>query len=82
MTLIPVNDELAQLIDGAQAPVVLVNSKGERLGRVTPAKAATLPDDATDEEVVAEIKRRMAADDGTRYSFSDLLQRLHEQFPE
>lgn len=74
MTLIPVSDETARLIGEATAPVVLVDSNGHYVGRV--AKVRILPPDASEEEVIAEIKRRMAEDDGTRLTHAEVMAHL------
>jgi hypothetical protein len=80
MTLITVSDETARLIGEATAPVVLVDSKGQRVARVT--KLNVLPLDASEEAVVAEIKRRMAEDDGTRLTHAEVMAHLRALAPE
>jgi hypothetical protein len=73
MTVVTLSDEQARLIGEATAPVVLVDSKGQRVGRVT---KLALPPDAPEAEVVAEIKRRMAEDDGTRLTHAEVMAHL------
>jgi hypothetical protein len=80
MTVITLSDEQSRLLGEASSPIVLVDSCGRELGTVSPTPK--LGPDATEEEVIAEIHRRMANDTGERRLFSDLLKELHERFPE
>jgi hypothetical protein len=80
MTFITVNDETARLIGEAAAPVVLVDSKGQHVGRVT--KVNILPPDASEAEIIAEVKRRMAEDDGTRIPHAEVMAHLRALAPE
>jgi hypothetical protein len=80
MTVIILSDEQARLIGEANTPIVLVDSSGRQVGE---AKAcSSLPPDATEEEVVAEIKRRMAADDGRRFTHTEVMNHLRSLAPE
>jgi hypothetical protein len=54
----------------------MVDSSGHKVGTVSPSWM--LPPDASEEEVVAEIHRRMATDDGYRRPFADLVKELRE----
>lgn len=81
MTVIPISDEQARLIGEAIAPIVLVDSRGREVAKVAPTEP-TLAPDASEEEVIAEIYRRMAADDGTRYTHAEAMARLRELAPE
>jgi hypothetical protein len=74
MTLIPINDDIARLIGEATGPVILVDTNGRHVGNVTRFKI--LPPDASEEEVVAEIRRRMADDDGIRYTHTEVMSHL------
>ncbi len=76
MTVIPISDEQARLIGAATMPIVLVDPRGREVGKVSPA--STLAPDATEEQVIAEIQCRMAADDGTRYTHAEVMARLRE----
>lgn len=82
MTVITLNDEQARIIGDATSPIVLVDPKGRELGKVAPTFVDTLGPDATEEQVVAEIKRRIATHDGTFRLGSDVLRELRERFPE
>ena len=79
MTLITLNDEQARLIDEATSPIVLVDLQGRQVATATAYRI--LPDDATEEAVIAEIKRRMATDDGTRFTHSEVMARLRTLAP-
>jgi hypothetical protein len=74
MTLIPINDDIARLIGEATGPVILVDPHGRHIGNVT--RYVILPPDASEEEVIAEIRRRMADDDGTRYTHTEVMNHL------
>lgn len=76
MTVITLSDEQVRQIGDANAPIVLVDSSGHKVGTVSPSW--TLPSDASEEEVVAEIHRRMANDDGYRRPFADFVKELRE----
>jgi hypothetical protein len=80
MTVIIPSDEQARLIGEANSPIVLVDSNGRQVGE---AKACTpLPPDATEDEVVAEIKRRMTADDARRFTHAEVMDHLRSLAPE
>jgi hypothetical protein len=74
MTLVTLSDEQVKLIGEATSPIMLVNSAGRKVGKVTPLNVP--PSDATEMEVVAEIRRRMAEDDGTRFTHSEVMDHL------
>jgi hypothetical protein len=80
MVQITVSDDLARQVADATAPIVLVDSSGRRVGTVSPSWM--LPPEASEEEVVGEIKRRMANDDGFRRPFADLVKELRERSAE
>ena len=75
MVQISVSDDLARAIENAGPCVMLVDSSGQMIGQVTPVKSKAGPIGMT-EEHVAELKRRMAEDDGTRYPFTEAIQRV------
>ena len=80
MTVVSISDEQARLIGEATSMVVLVDSAGRQVATASPSRI--LPADATEEEVIAEIERRIATHDGKFRPFSDLVKELHERFPE
>lgn len=82
MTVINVSDEQARLIGEATSPIVLVDSTGREVGTVAPTFADPLGPDASEEEVVAEIKRRMANDDGQRFTHASVMTHLRTLAPE
>jgi hypothetical protein len=82
MTVVTLSDEQARMIDAATSPIVLVDPRGRELGKVAPTLCDSPGPDASEEEIVADIKRRMATHDGTFRLYSDLLKELRERFPE
>ena len=82
MTLITVSDEQARLISSAESPIMLVDPRGQAVGKVAPMFVDSPGPDASEEEIVADIKRRMATHDGTFRLYPDLLKDLRERFPE
>lgn len=80
MTQITLSDELARQISEASAPIVLVDSRGHKLGQIAPLSSEQAAQ-VSDEEL-AEIKRRMANDSGIRYSHAEVMERLHRLAPE
>ena len=80
MTVVNISDEQAKLIGEATSLVVLVDSAGRQVATVSPSRI--LPADAAEEDVIAEIERRIATHDGNFRPFSDLLKELHERFSE
>ena len=80
MTFVTLSDEQVKLIGDATSPIVLVTSEGREVGKVTPVNI--LPPDASEDEVIAEIHRRMANDDGFRRPFSDLIKELEKRSAE
>ena len=60
MIEITVSDVQARVIAESTPPFVIVDSRGKRLGQITPIDAATAAQPAISAEEWAEIKRRMA----------------------
>jgi hypothetical protein len=79
MTFVTLSAEQVKLIGDATSPIVLVTPEGREVGKVTPP-VTILPKDATEEEVVAEVHRRMANDDGIYRPFSELIKELQQRF--
>jgi hypothetical protein len=76
MTQITVTDELARAIAQAGPFVTLVDSTGRAIGQVTPLRSnSDGPIGMTDEHRV-ELERRVAEDDGTRYVFAEVIERV------
>jgi hypothetical protein len=82
MVQITVSDELAHKIASGPLPIVLVDSRGNTLGQVRPVAALASVDASISEEELAEIKRRMAEDDGARFTTAQLLDHLRALAPE
>jgi hypothetical protein len=80
MVQITIDDELARAIVQAGSAAILVNSNGQALAHVTPMEHAG-PIGMTDEHT-AELKRRMAEDDGTRYTWPEVKEYLRSLAPE
>lgn len=80
MVQITVSDELAQAIAEAGQLVTLVDSSGRAFAHATPMEPVR-PIGMT-EEHLAELTRRMAEDDGTRYTFAEVIERVRALAPE
>ena len=80
MVQITVNDELARAIAEAGSVALVVDSSGRALAHLTPIEH-TSPIGIT-EEHLAELDRRMANDDGTRYTWDQVLEHLRSLAPE
>ena len=76
MTQITVTDELARAISQAGSFVILVDSKGRTIGQLTPVDSDLEGPLGMTDEHLAELKRRMADDDGTRYSWAEVKEHL------
>ena len=76
MTQITVTDELARAIAQAGPFVTLVDSNGRTIGQVTPLNSSLEGPLGMTDEHLAELKRRMANDDGTRYSWAEVKEHL------
>jgi len=61
-------------------PVVVIDSQGRTIGKIAPVPLG--PPAGSSEEELAEIKRRMANDDGTRYTTAEVLAYLRSLAPE
>jgi hypothetical protein len=81
MTQITLSDDQTRQLSEASAPIVFVDSRGRKLGELSSVNRSTSEDTISDEEL-AEIKRRMANDDGTRYTTAQVLQYLRDLAPE
>jgi hypothetical protein len=82
MTVLTLSDDQARLVAGASTPVVVIDSQGKTIGNLAPVpveSSATYP--ISSEELV-ELKRRMANDDGTRYTTAEVLAYLRTLAPE
>lgn len=85
MTQITVSDDLARAIIEAGPLVTIVDSKGRTIGQIRPIRS----EDATPigpigmtEEHLKELQRRMDEDDGTRYTFAEVIERVRALAPE
>lgn len=79
MTVVTLSTEQLRLIGEATSPIVLVDSQGREIGQIT---HLVQPSDSSEEEVVAEIKRRMATDDGARLTHAEVVAHLRALTPE
>jgi hypothetical protein len=76
MIRLTLTDEQAQLIAGASQPIDVVDSQGRALGKIAPTPQNQSDPGAISDADLAEIKRRMAADDGTRFTMPEMLEHL------
>jgi len=82
MIQIAVNDVEAFAITESSTPVVIVDSSGNALGQIGPVDAEVAGQPGIPAERWAEIKRRMANDDGTRYTLAEIMERVRALAPE
>jgi hypothetical protein len=80
MVQITVNDELARAIVQAGPAALLVDPAGRVVGQVTPIEHMG-PIGITDEHL-AKLDRLRAEDDGTRYTWPQVLEHLRALAPE
>jgi hypothetical protein len=81
MTQITLSDDQTRQLSEASAPIVFVDSGGRKLGELSSVNRDVGEETTTGEELT-EIKRRMANDDGTRYTTAQVLQYLRDLAPE
>jgi hypothetical protein len=80
MVQITVNDEIVRAIVDAGPAAILVDSSGRAVAHVTPIEH-TGPIGITDAHL-AELERLRAEDDGTRYTWPQVLEHLRSLAPE
>jgi hypothetical protein len=73
MTQITLSDELARQISEASAPIVLVDSRGRKLGQIAPLSSEQAEHLSDDE--LAEIRHRMQTP-GPGYTTKEVLEYL------
>jgi hypothetical protein len=76
MVQITVSDDLARAISEAGAFVALIDGTGRTIGHVAPVGSKLSGPIGMTDEHIAELKRRMAEDDGTRYTWAEVKERL------
>jgi len=82
MIQITVSDVQARVIAESSPPFVVVDPQGKPLGQITPVDPETATQPGISAEDWAEIKRRMANDDGTRYTLAEIMERVRALAPE
>ena len=82
MVEISISDEIARAIINAGSFAVLVDQRGQKVGRVAPCDELPSGTIGMTEEHIEELKRRIAEDDGVRYTFSEVIARLRAVAPE
>jgi hypothetical protein len=82
MIQITVSDVEARAISEASPPFVIVDPQGKPLGQITPVDPDIAARAAMSAEEWDEIKRRMAEDDGTRYTWAEVKEYLRTLAPE
>jgi hypothetical protein len=80
MVQITVSDELAQAIVSAGTIATLVDGRGRTVAHVSPVEH--IRPIGMSEEHLMEIERRMANDDGTRYTWAEVQEHLRALSPE
>jgi hypothetical protein len=80
MVQITVSDDVARAIAEAGSLAMLVDTQGRPLAHVTPVEPKRAI--GMTEEHLAELERRMANDDGTRYTLAEVMDYLHSLAPE
>ena len=81
MVQITVNDDLARAISQAGAVCQLSILSGQAVAHVTPVDPMSRPPSGMTPKHLAEIERRMAEDDGTRYSWPEVIEHLRVAGP-
>jgi hypothetical protein len=82
MTEIPASADVAKMIVGGSPPIFIVGPGGERIGKIAPLSDNESPSELISDEEWAEIRRRMADDDGTRYTWDQVKEHLRSLAPE
>jgi len=76
MVQITITGELAQAIAQAGPFVTLLDPQGRTVGLVAPPGTQLSGPIGMTDEHIAEIKRRMAEDDGVRYTWAEVKEHL------
>jgi hypothetical protein len=82
MIQITLTDVEARALAEAAPPFVVVDPQGKPLGQITPVDPKIETYAAMSPEEWEEIKRRMAEDDGTRYTWAEVKEYLRSLAPE
>ena len=82
MVQITIADDLARTIAEAGPLVTLVDSQGRTVGQIAPVRSEVPSPIGMTEEHWEEIRRRMAEDDGTRYTWAEVKEHLRSLAPE
>jgi hypothetical protein len=80
MVQITVSDDVARAIAEAGSLAMLVDAQGRALAHVTPVEQKQAI--GMTKEHLAELERRMANDDGTRYTLAEVVERVRALAPE
>jgi hypothetical protein len=78
MTFVTLSSEQVRIIGEATSPIVLVDPDGREVGQIALGAGPSLE---SDEAVLAEVKRRMANDDGTRMTHAQVMDYLRALTP-
>ena len=78
MTFVTLSTEQVRIIGEATSPIVLVDPDGREVGQIA---VGAIPSLASEEEVIAEVKQRMANDDGTRLTHAQVMDHLRALTP-
>ena len=77
MTIITLNDDQARILARSASPVIVTDPQGRPVGRIAPVK----PVFNSDEEEIAEAKRRMANDKGEGRELGEIIEHLRRIAP-
>jgi hypothetical protein len=76
MVEIPISAETARAIIDAGSFAVLVDPSGQKVGKVAPFAESQRGPIGMTEEHIAELRRRIAEDDGVRYTWAEVKEHL------
>ncbi|HEX6963178.1 MAG TPA: hypothetical protein VF175_15030 [Lacipirellula sp.] len=77
MTIITLSDDQARILAGSPSPVIVMDPQGRPVGQIAPVRSTS----RSEEEEIAEAKRRMADDNGQGRELRDIIQDLRRIAP-
>jgi hypothetical protein len=82
MTIITLSDDQARIVAGSTVPIIVQDPRGRTLGKLSPLASDSRLNDAISPEALAEVKLRMANDDGARFTTAEVMAQLRAIAPE
>jgi hypothetical protein len=79
MTILTLSDDQARMLAGSAVPVIVVDSRGRPMGQIAPVDLNQSV--LSEEEEIAEAKRRMATDDDSGRELSEVIAHLSKIAP-